>query len=270
MHKLAISIVTYNTDESILCCCLNSILNSTISCLLSVIDNSSTPVSKSVAERFNANYVHLPANPGYGAGHNVAIKRSIEGRVDYHLVLNADVKFDADVLRVLVKYMDDNTHVAHVMPKVLNPDGSIQRLCKLVPTPFDLLMRRLLPKSLTNDARKRFELWGSGYDKVMFVPYLSGCFMLLRCSALEQVGLFDERFFMYPEDIDLTRRLAEKFETHFFPHVSVVHDHGAASYKSLKMAYIHASNIIKYFNKWGWVFDGGRVRLNNKTLGQFV
>ena len=103
----------------------------------------------------------------------------------------------------------------------------------------------------------------------MFVPYLSGCFMLLRQSSLREVGLFDERFFMYPEDVDLTRRIAEHYETVFFPEVSVVHEHGRASHKSVKMFFIHAYNLCKYFNKWGWIHDPIRKRLNKKTLDQF-
>lgn len=266
---LAISIVTYNTDNDLLRRCLLSVRNSTCPALLTIVDNSPTEISKSIASDFGAEYVHLSHNPGYGSAHNIAIRKSIKKTLPYHLVLNPDVRFSSEVLSALVKYLDANPGVAHVMPKVLNPDGSIQRLCKLVPTPFDLLLRRFLPESLTIGARKRFELWNSNYDKIAFIPYLSGCFMLLRTSALEQIGLFDERFFMYPEDIDLTRRIAEQFDTHFYPHVFVVHEHGAASYNSMKMMLIHSANMAKYFNKWGWFFDKRRSILNKKTLRQF-
>ena len=90
--------------------------------------------------------------------------------------------------------------------------------------------------------------------------------MFLRVSALKSIGIFDERFFMYPEDIDLTRRLASRYDTVFFPDVSVTHLHGSASHKSLKMLLIHAHNMIKYFNKWGWFFDQERNSLNRKAL----
>ena len=105
-----------------------------------------------------------------------------------------------------------------------------------------------------------------GYDKIMNVPYLSGCFMFFRTSAFETVGMFDERFFMYPEDIDITRRMHEKYRTVFYPNVSVIHDHAAESYKSKKMLKIHITNMIKYFNKWGWFFDSKRKRINKKIL----
>jgi GT2 family glycosyltransferase len=103
----------------------------------------------------------------------------------------------------------------------------------------------------------------------MFVPYLSGCFMLLRQESLRKIGLFDERFFMYPEDIDLSRRMAVCYDTLFFPLATVTHEHGAASRKSLRMLLIHLVNIFKYFNKWGWIHDPIREQLNCRTLKQF-
>lgn len=264
--KLSISIVTFKTNHQDLNKCLESISKSNLAPVVYIIDNSPSNNLEILCQKFNCIYIHNPANPGYGAGHNIAINKSIEGKFDYHLVLNADVSFPGDALEKLIQFMDDNPNIGQVMPKVLNPDGSLQRLCKLVPSPADLILRRFVPKLFAIRMRRKFELWDSGYDKIMFVPYLSGCFMFLRCNALKDIGIFDERFFMYPEDIDLTRRMAVKYDTVFYPHVSVVHEHGAASYKSLRMLLIHMFNIFKYFNKWGWFFDSGRRELNKKAL----
>jgi GT2 family glycosyltransferase len=192
-----------------------------------VVDNSPTDNLRAVCKDFPCNYIHNPSNPGYGAAHNIALKNSLDTAIDYHLILNADVVFSENVLFKIMTFMEDNKKIGQIMPKVLNSDGSIQRLCKLVPTPIDLILRRFLPFRLSIKSRKRFELWESGYDKTMFVPYLSGCFMFIRCDALRRVGIFDERFFMYPEDIDLTRRIACEFDTVFYPDVEVVHEHGA-------------------------------------------
>jgi cellulose synthase/poly-beta-1,6-N-acetylglucosamine synthase-like glycosyltransferase len=90
----------------------------------------------------------------------------------------------------------------------------------------------------------------------MDVPYLSGCFMLFRVEALRKVGLFDERFFMSPEDIDISRRMDAEFRTVFFPGATIVHDHARESYKSMRSMWIHAENLIRYFNKWGWIHKG--------------
>jgi GT2 family glycosyltransferase len=103
----------------------------------------------------------------------------------------------------------------------------------------------------------------------MEVPYLSGCFMFLRVAALKKVGLFDERFFMYPEDIDLTRRMYKEFKTVFYPEVEITHQHARESYKSLKLFYIHIVNMIRYFNKWGWFFDKERRIVNQRVISQY-
>jgi GT2 family glycosyltransferase len=235
---------------------------------LYVVDNSPDTELRQLFSNIDCDYTHLPNNPGYGAGHNVGIRKALEAEASYHIVMNTDLSFNNDVVSPMLEYMEANPRVGHLMPKILNPDGSIQRLCKLVPTPFDLFARMFLPSTIKEILSKRFELHGSGYNKIMFVPYLSGCFMLLRTEALRKVGLFDERFFMYPEDIDLTRRIAEKYETIFFPDCVVIHEHAASSKKSVRMMWIHIFNLIKYFNKWGWIFDRGRTSLNKKTLSQ--
>ena len=93
--------------------------------------------------------------------------------------------------------------------------------------------------------------------------------MFLRVSSIKEVGIFDERFFMYPEDIDLTRRIHRRYKTIFYPNVSVIHRHEKASFKSLKMKLIHVINMIKYFNKYYWFLDLERLKINKNILNQF-
>jgi GT2 family glycosyltransferase len=165
--------------------------------------------------------------------------------------------------------MKEDELIGQLMPKVVYPDGSTQYLCKLIPTPVDLIFRRFLFGPLKALARKKaeqFELRFTGYNCEMDVPYLSGCFMLFRSSALKKVGLFDDRFFMYPEDIDITRRMHSQYRTVFFPKATIVHDHAKESYKNKKMLWIHITNLIKYFNKWGWAFDAERKIVNIRVL----
>jgi len=270
-QNITVSIVLYKTPISDIKKVINSLSLYQGKLHLFFIDNSPTDsLKKDCIGKISFEYVHLPENPGFGAGHNVAIKKAMQAGSKFHLVLNADVHFNTDVISSMLNYCEENPNVGLMMPKVLNPDGSLQRLCKLVPTPADLFLRRFMNEKVKKRNNQRFELHDSGYNKVMFVPYLSGCFMLLRLNALQRIGLFDERFFMYPDDIDLTRRMAEHYDTLFFPEVSVTHEYGAASHRSIKMLAIHAFNIIKYFNKWGWINDPVRDALNKKTLHQFV
>lgn len=268
--RFSISIVLYKTSRSDIEKCLKSVDHVGTEIRVYIIDNSPTDELKSAFRRPDMVYVHNPSNPGFGAAHNVGLRMSADEGFDYHLVLNADIAFSEDVITPMIEYMDAHPDVGQMMPQVKNPDGTLQRLCKLVPTPADLLFRRLLPSTVLTDRQRRFELRDSGYERTMFVPFLSGCFMLLRNSVIEAVGGFDERFFMYSEDIDLTRRIADRYDTMFFPHVAVTHGHAAASRKSARMFIIHAVNVSRYFNKWGWINDPLCDRLNRRTLAQFT
>lgn len=215
-------------------------------------------------------YIFTGSNNGYGFGHNIAIKKAIEIDSKYHVVLNPDLRFDSSVIDKLFFYAESDESIGHLMPKITNPEGEIQYLCKLIPTPINLIFKRFLPQKITKKSNERFQLKFADYNKIMDVPYLSGCFMFFRVEALKKVGLFDERFFMYPEDIDITRRIHSYYRTVYYPLVSIVHDHAAESYHSKKMLKIHIQNMIKYFNKWGWIFDKERRQVNKrilKTLG---
>lgn len=231
-----------------------------------LIDNS--PAENPEFSKLPAIHIFNNLNIGYGAAHNIALRKSIEQNVTYHLVVNTDIVFGASILKKISDFMNINTDIGHLMPKIFYPDGQIQYLCKLLPTPFDLIFRRFLPASWSRKRTGKFEMQESGYNHIMDVPYLSGCFMFLRTSCLIQTGLFDERFFMYPEDIDLTRRIHRKYRTVFFPEVSVVHEHAQSSYKSVRMLWIHTVNMIRYFNKWGWIFDRERKSINDRILNQ--
>ena len=271
MTNISASIVLYKTGQDARRTIVD-FLDTKLSVHLYLLDNSPTTHLKNELADLIADkriiYLYNNKNLGYGAGHNVAIKQILDS-ADYHLVLNPDVSFEKGTLEKLVDFGEKNIDIGLLTPKVLYPDGSVQYVCKLLPTPFDLIFRRFLPASFTRKRMEKFELRQLNYNKLFQAPYIHGCFMFLRTEALKKVGLFDERFFMYPEDIDLTRRIHQHYKTVFYPEVVIVHAHAKASYKSLKLLWIHIVNMIKYFNKWGWIFDRERSRINKKILHQF-
>ena len=224
--------------------------------------SSSSPLGSMLRDS-RVSYGQYP-NRGFGAGHNIAIRKSMERGAQYHAILNPDIYWVGDVPGRLTRYMDENPDVGMTAPKVLYPDGRLQYTCKMLPTPMDLIVRRFLPKNFTAKRNARFELRASGHDSIMNVPYIHGCFMLFRNSDLRRAGLFDERFFMYPEDIDITRRLHKISKTIYYPEVYIYHAHEAASHKFNKMLWIHITNMIKYFNKWGWIHDPERREVNRR------
>lgn len=260
------SIVTYKTDKKELQNIIRMLSDSIVD-IIYVIDNSPTNMLQLVSDFSpKVKYHFVNKNIGYGSAHNIAIREAMQIGSRYHLCLNSDIIFNPDIIERLTEYMDSHIDVGLVMPKVFSPNGDIQYLCKLLPAPIDLLARRFFRTSAFSKRNELFELRFTGYDKEMNIPYLSGCFMLLRTDSLKNVGLFDERFFMYPEDMDLTRRIHRKYKTMFYPDVSIIHNHAAESYKSMVMLWIHIKNMIKYFNKWGWFFDKERKMINKKTL----
>jgi GT2 family glycosyltransferase len=147
------------------------------------------------------------------------------------------------------------------------PDGRLQPLCKLLPHPLELLVRRFFPLLHRSSGRlARYELHGSGYSRVMDVPALSGCFLLMRIETVQRTGLFDERYFLYFEDVDLSRRVGRIARTVFVPHVAVVHDYARGSYREWRLLWHHLVSAARYFNKWGWLRDPERSRVNARTL----
>lgn len=244
---------------------MHSFLQNDFEKLLIIIDHSPSDDLRNICDLKDVQYFHHPENKGYGAGHNIAIRKIMESS-PYHLVMNSDIYFGPEVLSEMVDFMRKNKDVALLSPKIVDEQNELQYLSKLLPTPWDLFSKRFLPSFFTKNRMDKFQLKFADYNKIMNVPYLSGSFMLLRTDSLKKVGLFDERFFMYPEDIDLTRRLHRHFKTLYFPMVSVVHHHRASSYKNFGMLFVHIKNMAKYFNKWGWIYDKERREMNKATL----
>jgi GT2 family glycosyltransferase len=269
MRDLTASIVLYKNPPGVLARTIHSFLESTKDSILYLIDNSPTDALKYLAYDHRIVYIFNNKNTGFSAGHNVAI-RKIMDTSNYHLVLNPDVYFDTSVLSELYQFMEGNPLIGQVMPRVLYPDGRLQHLCKLLPTPKTLIMRRFFGffhKSLKRE-NQVYELRSFGYDKILDVPFLSGCFMFLRVEALKKVGLFDERFFLYTEDTDLTRRIHQHYRTVYYPNTTIYHHHARGSYKELGLLWCNIVSAIKYFNKWGWALDEERERINRRTLLQ--
>jgi hypothetical protein len=210
-------------------------------------------------------------NIGFGAGHNMALEALRNVPSDFHLMLNPDIVFGRDVLPALTAVMDAQPRVGLIMPRVYYPDGTTQYLCKLLPTPLDFLLRRFAPGPLQRLTRKRmdrYELRAMDCAQPARIPFLSGCFMFTRRSVLESVGGFDDRYFLYLEDVDLCRRLSAIAELLYWPAVSIAHTHERGSHKHLKLMLTHIRSAVLYFNKWGWVFDAARKRINRAALSQ--
>ena len=190
-------------------------------------------------------YMAMPENVGYGTAHNVALRETAYQKTAFHLVMNSDIRVKAEDIDAMHDWMISQPLVGLMMPRVNNPDGTQQYLAKRLPAPIDVFGRRFLPSKWMKKRNERYELRDLDLTRPVNAP------------------LFDERFFMYPEDIDLTRRIHRNYLTLYYPQWTIIHAHAQASYKNKHMLRIHIQNMCRYFNKWGWFFDSERQTFNN-------
>jgi len=259
---LTISIVTYNSERII-----RKTLNSIVDNLpedrfweLYLVDNKSHDQTVSILARYAEKQKRIVLiksahNLGYGGGHNLAI-RAADSK--YHIICNPDIILHDDVFTSMVSFMDQNREVGILCPKFQYIDGRLQPLNKRYPTVFDLFLRRFLPRYLKPLFLKRLNYYAMidlGYENICDVPFVSGAFMFCRTSALKQVNGFDERYFLYFEDADLSRKIQrEGYRTVYYPYTKVTHGYGRASHKEWHMMIIFIKSAILYFNKWGYKF----------------
>ena len=141
LNMITVSIVTYKTEIEELKKCLNSLCSSIVKRVY-VVDNSCQAYLADFCKN-KEGMEYIPSeNIGYGAAHNIAIRKAMSYGSKYHLVLNSDVYFEPYVLERIVDYMDENLDVAMVQPNIVYPDGEIQYTCRLLPTPANLIFRR--------------------------------------------------------------------------------------------------------------------------------
>lgn len=268
---ISLSIVLYNTSKEDIHNILNSLKLVKSAYKLYIIDNSLNDSLKTNFDGYyNIIYIHNPSNPGFGASHNIALKKAIENRIDYHFVINPDVYFKEDVITKMVDYANNNSNIGMMMPQILNLDGTLQNLPKLLPSPFSLLLRKFKrPNFVYKEFINKYELRNIDKRLIYNTPILSGCFTLFRVEYLKEIGIYDDRFFMYFEDWDLSRRMNMRYKTIYYPEVSVYHGYESGANKNRRLFKIFVNSAKLYFDKWGWFFDKDRSKLNKSTLNQF-
>jgi len=252
---LSASLVLYQNPPHIVRKAVTSLLSTPLHIKLAIVDNSPSPELSSVFLDFTVDYHFNNRNIGFGRAHNFALRKFAS--CDYHLVMNPDVYFEPSVLPQMIQYLEEHQDVGLISPKICFPNGEIQYLCKRYPSVLLLFARRFFPRWLQLALKKRmdwYEMRETGYDKIMDVSYLSGCFMLFRRKHLDEIGFFDENIFMYLEDADITLRMTKKYRAIFYPYAQIFHYWAKGSHKSVKLALVTIQSAIYLFNKHGWKF----------------
>jgi GT2 family glycosyltransferase len=271
MSLITGSLVLYNSDRAEVSKAIESFIKNVKDFKLFLVDNSANQSLKSLVELdCKLEYIHNPSNPGFGASHNLAMQSAQSIGSKYHFIINPDTYFIEDVVSSMIDYMENNTMVGMMMPEILNVDGSPQYLPKLIPSFFWVLRRKLKRYDPWHDKFiQKYELRNTPQNLIYNTPIISGCFTLLKMDAIKDVGGYDDRFFMYFEDWDLSRRISRIYKTVYFPSVSIYHGYASGANKNSKLFRVFIQSAIIYFNKWGWFFDRNRIVMNKKTLDQF-
>jgi hypothetical protein len=224
-----------------------------------VVDNDSTDGTVAFArERFPDVHVIEQGNLGLGAGWNRGIEAST-GR--YVLILNADAWLTDGSLDRLVEFADSRPDTAVVGPRLLNPDGSLQRSVRGFPTVWRLateyfFLRKLAPGSRALNA---FYAGGFDHDEVYEAEFVMGSCMLVRRSAIDEVGGLDESFFLFSEETDWCYRfLRAGWKVLFFPGADCVHVGGASH--GGRMFRENLRGHLRFLSKHGGPRDAERAR----------
>lgn len=230
-----------------------------------LVDNASSAVYRAALEAeitgwpssefFDVQYSPQSSNRGFGCGHNAVISSLAS---EFHLVLNPDVELEDDTLRAGLASLRQSGDIALLSPWVSGGNGEQEFLCKRYPTVLVLLLRGFAPGFV----RRLFQRQLASYEMrdlcsgetLAEVDIASGCFMLMRTAALRAAGGFNEDFFLYFEDFDLSLRLASQGRLVFDPAVRIVHHGGYAASKGHRHLKYFVRSGIRFFNRHGWRF----------------
>ena len=201
--------------------------------------------------------VQAKGNDGFAVGNNLGIKQASGS---YIMIINPDVAVVPQALEKMVAFMNENQDVGMIGPKLINPDGSVQYSCRRFPRFLTPLYRRTFFGKLSfgKAAVGDYLMKDFDHEKNKEVDWLFGACLLIRKSVLDSVGLLDERFFMYFEDLDLCRRFWQTgHKVKYYPSVEMVHYHQRLSAEKggvlgifSKGGRIHVASGIKYFAKY--------------------
>ena len=250
---ISVSIVLYNENLEELTKTINCFLSIPLKKKLYLIDNTPQKYFNDVFNQNEIEYVAIGKNIGFGSGHNRILDK-INETSKFHLILNPDVLFNLGVISNLIKELENNKDVAMIAPKVLFPKGKHQYSCRRYPSVSELIARRFtLLKPMFRAVIFKGEYRERDLEIPFFAEYITGCFQLYRTEDFIALNGFDERYFLYMEDVDICKKidLLEKKKL-YFPQEEIIHVLKQGSSKSLELFLRHTSSAFKYFHKWGF------------------
>jgi len=248
---LSIFIVTYN-DQAALTKCLFSLYETMREIdFETIVINNGSPLSDTLKNKFpDILYIENSKNLGFAKAVNQGLRQAI-GK--YLLCLNDDTIVLPFSLNKLLDFMNSNPEAIAAGGKVLNPDGSIQFSCRRFPSYLTGLFNRqsLLTRIFKNNKFSRNYLMSDWpHDQTRQVDWVSACYLIMRKEAIEKVGLVDERFFMYCEDIDWCYRAKDKgLKVYYVPDAPIIHLNKGYRDNFAKNIIEHHKSICRFYKK---------------------
>ncbi len=252
MEKIfSVGIVTYNSQKEIRNV-LNSLerLSNRDEIEIYVIDNHSNDGTVKIVEQNypDVKLIKNNRNLGFGRANNKAIMKT---NTKYYVLVNPDITVTRNTFVQIHRFMEEHPDIVQMSPKVLNEDGTEQFLPKKYPKFKYLIAGKLENKSrYFRKLRSEYTFKDRKIEDVTNVDFCTGCFSVLRTEPLKKCNGFDERFFLYLEDADLTRKMQKFGRTVYNPGIAVYHKWKRASGKSVRYFFIHLQSMTKYCWKW--------------------
>ncbi|WP_227431564.1 glycosyl transferase family 2, partial [Polaribacter reichenbachii] len=197
-------------------------------------------------------YIAIGKNIGFGSGHNVVIDK-IKNLSNFHLILNPDVNFEKTVIPNLISELKKDESLSMIAPKVLFPNGEHQYSCRRYPQFLELIARRFaFIKPILKSTIYKGQYKDKDLTSPFYADYLAGCFHLYKTQDFVKLKGFDERYFLYMEDVDICKKIDKLGKRKlYFPKEEIKHVLKQGSSKNLNLFFRHTISVIKYFNKWG-------------------
>ena len=262
---LLISIVVYGTDIEELDSLIGymNLKSIQIKYDLIIVDNKGDKKTEIFCQKNEISYINANKNVGFGAGHNLA-SSYFNFSHEIQLILNPDVLISNENINYAFNFIHQNKDVSLLSPKLLNEDGSIQYICRFLPSPMSLI-KRFISKVFNLKANPLEDKLNLSNNHIE-VPSIHGACFFVRTNDFKSINGFDERYFLYVEDIDLCRELSEYGSIIYLPSCYAIHGHQRGSYSNLNLFKHHLKSFISYFIKWGLIFDKKRSIANNSAI----
>lgn len=257
MPAISASIVVYNGWEEAVVAARSVLEYAPADFILYLIDNNSPDGSaeqlRSAAAELGerVQVLCLPRNIGFGGGHNSVLPLL---KSSYHFVLNPDIQVDSDVMAGMTAWMDQHPEVVMATPQLYFPDGTVQNLPRRKPNCMALVARSFPGIGCL----RRFDRHYTMQDEDLTVPrpiqFCTGSFFVIRTETFRQMQGFDESYFMYVEDADLTQKALAFGQVYLLPQFRAIHAWHRNPHRDAGHFLLQLKSMLRFFSKWGFRF----------------